>query len=144
MTDVRLVVEPHAPDSLRQHVRDRLDLHNVGATGQSEYYAVTILLRDRNDEVLGGLLGSIWGGWLHVQFLWIAGPLRGRGHGRRLMEAAEGLATERGCAQAHLETSSFQAPAFYAKLGYEVFGTLEDFPPGHTKYFMRKRLVREA
>jgi ribosomal protein S18 acetylase RimI-like enzyme len=144
MTDLRLVVEPHAPESLKQHVRDRLDFHNVAVTGQSEYYAVSIFLEGAHDEVLGGLLGSIWGGWLHVQFLWVAEPLRGRGHGRRLMQAAERQAIERGCTQAHLETSSFQAPAFYEKLGYEVFGALEDFPPGHTKYFMRKRLVREA
>ncbi len=27
MTDLRLVVEPHAPESLKQHVRDRLDLY---------------------------------------------------------------------------------------------------------------------
>ena len=141
MIDVRLVVEPHAPESLKQHVRDRLDLHNVGATGQSEYYAVAIFIKDAREEVLGGLLGSLWGGWLHVHHLWVAAPLRGRGHGRRLVEAAERYALERGCANAHLETSSFQAPGFYEKLGYQVFGALDDFPPGHTKFFMKKRLL---
>jgi len=140
MTDLRLVVDPHAPESLKQHVRDRLDLHNVAATGQSEYYAVSMFLKDARDEVLGGLLGSLWGGWLYVQHLWVAAPLRGLGHGRRLMQAAERYAVERGCRNAHLDTSSFQAPAFYEKLGYQVFGSLEDFPPGHTKYFMKKRL----
>src|SRR5262249_2835493 len=111
MTDLRLVVEPHAPESLKQHVRDSLDLHNVAATGQSEYYAVSVFLKDAGDEVLGGLLGSLWGGWLYVQHLWVAAPLRGQGHGRRLMQAAERYAAERGCRNAHLDTSSFQARA---------------------------------
>jgi len=27
--------------------------------------------------VLGGLLGDLWGGWLHVTYLWVAEPARG-------------------------------------------------------------------
>jgi hypothetical protein len=41
---------------------------------------------------------------------------------------------------AYLDTFSFQAPDFYKKLGYEVFGELQDFPHGHQRYFMKKRL----
>jgi endonuclease/exonuclease/phosphatase (EEP) superfamily protein YafD len=37
-------------------------------------------------------------------------------------------------------TFSFQARPFYEKFGYEVFATLEDYPPGHRKYFLRKAL----
>jgi hypothetical protein len=84
--------------------------------------------------VLGGLLGDIWGGWLHVSFLWVARPLRQNGWARRLMREAERYAIARGAHDAHLETFSFQARPLYEKLGYELFGQLDDFPPGHTKY----------
>jgi len=40
-----------------------------------------------------------------------------------------------------LETASFEARPFYEKLGYEVFAALEDYPPGHTKFYLRKRLA---
>jgi len=36
--------------------------------------------------------------------------------------------------------TSFCAVYLREKLGYEVFGTLDDFPPGHAKFFLRKRL----
>jgi len=34
----------------------------------------------------------------------------------------------------------FHAPAFYEKSGYAEFGRLEDFPAGHTRYFLAKTL----
>jgi len=91
-----------------------------------------------------GLYGNIWGGWLHVKALWVIKSVQRRGHGRRLLEAAEAYALEKGCAAASLETFSFQARPFYEKQGYEVVGQLDDYPVGHTKYFMRKRLQQTA
>jgi hypothetical protein len=35
---------------------------------------------------------------------------------------------------------SFQALPFYQKLGYEKWGELNDFPIGHTRHFLKKRL----
>jgi len=40
-----------------------------------------------------------------------------------------------------LETHSYEARPFYEKLGYEVFAALEDYPPGHTKFYLRKQLA---
>jgi GNAT superfamily N-acetyltransferase len=79
-------------------------------------------------------------GWLFIRYLWVSDSLRGRGIGRELMAGAEAHALERGCHSAWVDTFSFQAPGFYPKLGYEVFGEL-DYPPGHKRIFLRKRLV---
>ena len=54
------------------------------------------------------------------------------------MDAAEGLALERGTRAASVETHPCQAPDFYAKRGYQVFGRPDDYPPGHAKLFLRK------
>ena len=91
-------------------------------------------------EWMGGLTGYIWGGWLHLNFVWVMEALRRQGYGSQLMDAAEAFAAERGAFAATLETHSFQAPEFYAKRGYAIFGQLDDYPPGHTKLFLRKRL----
>ena len=41
----------------------------------------------------------------------------------------------------YLDTFSFQARPMYEKLGYSVFGTLEDHPQGHTQWYMKKGVV---
>lgn len=137
---LRLSIEPHAGDELRRAVSDRLDLFNVATTGIDRWHAVSIFLRDPDDEIAGGLLGEIWGGWLEVKYLWVAQPFRGHRHGSTLLAAAERFAVTRGCHAAHLDSYSFQAPDFYVKHGYRVFGVLDDYPPGHQRVYLRKTL----
>ena len=117
---------------------------NYARTGISDWHPVGFFLKSPRGEWLGGLTGSIWGGWLHVNFLFVSETLRGQRHGTRLMDAAEAMAQERGAFGATLETHSFQAPEFYAKLGYSVFGRIDDYPPGHAKLFLSKRFDRPA
>lgn len=140
MSDIRIVSDPHASESLKQVVVDHLDTYNIALTGLQEYSPVNFFLRDQGDEVMGGLLAQIWGGVLYVRILWVSEALRGRGFGRRLMEAAEQRAVERGCRHIFLDTFSFQAPGFYEKLGYETYAKAEDWPVGHAHHFLRKDL----
>ena len=73
-----------------QFVRDHLDFFNVGVTGESAYYPVHLFLKNERGEVMGGLLGSIWGGWLHITYLWIDEAVRGKRWATKLMDQAEG------------------------------------------------------
>jgi GNAT superfamily N-acetyltransferase len=143
MKQLRIAIEPHAAENFRQLIRDGLGAYNLAVTGREEYYPISIFLRDANGEVLGGALGEIWAQWLFVSHLWLAAPLRRNGYGRKLLQAAEDYAVEKGCQNVYLTTFSFQARPFYEKLGYEVFAELADYPPGHTHYFLKKRLVVE-
>jgi GNAT superfamily N-acetyltransferase len=70
----------------------------------------------------------------------VADGERKLGLGRTLMERAEQEAVLGGCLHAYVDTFSFQAPGFYEKLGYERFGVLDDFPPGHQRIFFVKSL----
>jgi len=139
MADIEIVFE-QTPGASAQTVRDRLDLYNVGVTGVSTFYPVNYFLKNARGETLGGLMGSVWGGWLHIAWLWIDESVRGQDWGTRLMDLAEAYGRERGCHSATLDTHSFQARPFYEARGYEVFGTLDDYPKGHKKFFLRKKL----
>src|SRR6266404_1919435 len=57
------------------------------------------------------------------------------------LAACENSLGARGGVAATLETHSFQARPFYEKYGYQVFATLDDWPPGHSKFFLRKQLA---
>lgn len=141
MGSLRIVVEPYASPHLKQVVEDGLGSYNVAMTGFTDYSPVTIFLKEENGDILGGVLGHIWGKWLRIAILWLAESVRRQGYGRQLLLAAEAYACERGCRHVQLSTFSFQARPFYEKLGYEVFATLEDCPVGHCEYFLRKQLT---
>ena len=141
MSDLRIVYEPYAGQDLRDVVRNGISFFNIAVTGLSEYYPVAFFVTSEEGEARGGLLGSIWGGWLCVDLLWVAQPLRGQGYGSALLAAAEKLAFERGCHSVLLDTLSFQAPAFYHKHGYQTWGVLDDCPTGHQRIYLRKSLL---
>lgn len=110
--------------------------------GGEESEALEVYALDDDGEVVGGLAGSTWAGWLHVDLLWVDEGHRGAGLGRRLMTRAERIARdERGCGHARLETWGFQAPGFYQKLGYTIVGRVQDYPAGETDHLLVKQLT---
>jgi GNAT superfamily N-acetyltransferase len=138
---VELSIQQNATDDDAQAVRDGLARYNAVQAGEDGVQPLRLVVRDEAGTVRGGLLGATYWGWLVIEILWLDESIRGQDYGTRLVQMAERIAVERGCHAAHLDTMSFQAPAFYHKLGYRVFGQLEDLPLGHRRIFMQKRLV---
>jgi GNAT superfamily N-acetyltransferase len=94
----------------------------------------------KDGEAVGGIIGSTYWDWLYIDLLWLREDLRGQGYGHQLLTAAEDEARRRGAKNAYMDTFSFQAPNFYQQHGYRVFGTLDDFPVGHQRFFLTKEL----
>jgi len=141
MEKVRIGFEPFIGGDERAFIVENVDLYNVAATRLHEWWPVNVVMRAEQGDLIGGLLGQLWGGWLQVFHLWVADTMRGQGHGSRLVRAAEDYARSRGAIGATLETYSFQAKPFYQRLGYEVCGTIENYPPGHSKFVLKKALA---
>jgi GNAT superfamily N-acetyltransferase len=121
---------------LKQHLRD----YNVIHANSDDGYGIAIFLRDIHHQMVAGVSGWLWGECLEIDYLWVKETLRGRGVGKLLMTTIEEAAIERGCRQITLETFSFQAPEFYQKLGYNIFGVIEGFGHRFRKFYMRKHL----
>ena len=100
--------------------------------------ALHLFVYDSDQQIIAGLAGCIFWGWLHVDTLWVAEPYRKDGIGTSLMDRAEAEAIAMGVQQAYLETTDFQAVGFYEKRGYHTFAQLENQPPGHICFYMKK------
>lgn len=133
-------------DLLRRRLRDTNTaaspvLRALRGTPDERESPLHVWASDPSGNLAGGLVGHTWTTWLHVTYLWVDAPHRGKGLGTRLLTTAEHLAsTERACTASRLETWDFQAPAFYRKQGYEVVCEIPDYPPGITEYTLTKRL----
>jgi GNAT superfamily N-acetyltransferase len=102
---------------------------------------IPIFIRDRENRVVGGVIGHVFGSWLYVELLWVEDSLRNKGNGTKLLKMIESEAAKLGCKYAHLDTFSFEARPFYEKHGYTLFATLENYPEGHSKHFLKKKLL---
>ena len=114
--------------------------YNIQIAGDTQSKQLCFVLRAPDKKTVGGLIGKTYWDWLYIDLLFVKEELRGRGYGHRLLEMAEDEARKCGVKNVYLDTFSFQAPEFYKKYGYHVFGELKDFPQGHQRYFFTKQL----
>lgn len=138
MSEWRVALEEYPDPDLRARILEPLSAHNVAAAGPAEWGIVAVSVRGPDGAVAGGLWGRCGYGFLFVELLAL-GPARGTGLGRRVMQLAEEEARRRGLLGIWLDTWTFQAPDFYAKLGFVEFGRIGEYPPGHDRVFLVKR-----
>lgn len=121
-------------------VRKSLAQFNNAQVGEDGHAPIALVEYDENGAVIGGILGGTYWGWMYMDILWVDEKHRKQGIGTKLLLAAEKEAVRRGCHHVHVDTMSWQAPAFYQKHGYEVIGVLPDIPRGNQKYLLTKAL----
>jgi GNAT superfamily N-acetyltransferase len=117
---------------LRKHATERVGI----LKGESPFSVLAI----HEERIIGGLIGKVFWNWLYADLVWVEEEFRGQDVGTRVMQAAEERAKEMKLTGIYLWTQTWQAPLFYAKLGYTQFVEFEDFPPGHSRFGFRKYL----
>lgn len=137
----QLIVCDTPTDADREAILAPLAAFNADNGYPADPSAIAILLHDEAGNTAGGLWGRTVYDWLFVDYLVVPEEARGGNLGTQLMEKAEAIAAERGCIGSWLTTFTFQARGFYEKLGYSVFGTLENSPGANVRIFMRKRFA---
>jgi GNAT superfamily N-acetyltransferase len=125
-------------------VKQGMDAYDASQGAVVDWLPLALFARNAAGAIIGGLTGGTYWGYLYVSRLWTVERVRRTGLGSRLLLEAEQEAVRRGCHSVHLMTGSFNALPFYQRRGYTVFGTLTDMPPGHTQYFMCKRLGQQS
>lgn len=147
-----IVRRDEADEALQKQVTGGLEAYNdlhsphLREARKAEKAARTLdlFVLGEDGTVKAGLMGRLLWSWsgegfLYVSNLWVHESLRGQDYGSRLLRQAEDAAQEAGCRAAYLTTFSFQARPFYEKQGYRCVGALENYPPGHSYYWMAKQ-----
>ena len=137
---LRMTIPDDPSEADREVVLAPLRAYNIRRGGDPEVRRLAVLLTNEKGDHVGGLWGKFSYDWLFVELLAVPEEYRGANHGKALMEQAEEIARTKGCIGIWLDTYEFQARGFYEKLGFEVFGELNDHPIGQKRFFLRKRL----
>ena len=139
MTELRVAVGG-ADAGLQERLDREIVAFNAAATGHHDARELSVTVSGDDGHLLAGLYGWTWGGCGYVDLLWVRDDQRGQGLGARLLAAAEAEIRRRGCDRVTLSTHSFQAPGFYAKLGYSECGRTPGYPHGHDDIHLVKHL----
>ena len=121
-------------------VREALMQFNNKRVGNDGHTPLNLIEYDADGNIIAGIIGGTYWGWMYVDILWVHEDHRKQGIGTKLLAEAEKEAARRGCHHVHLDTMSWQAPEFYKKHGYKVVGMLPDIPNGNQKYLLMKEL----
>jgi len=100
---------------------------------------ICLVLRDKHENIVGGVITSMLTGIMHLEVLWIDEKYRGRGYGRNLILHAEKIGKQKNYSASQTWTFSFQAPDFYQNIGYKVIGIFEGYTGGITEYILLKK-----
>ena len=139
MSEVRFAVGD-ADAGLRERLDEEISAFNAAVTGHHDGRMLSVAVRGDGGDLRAGLYGWTWGGCGYIELLWVREDQRGGGLGTRLPAAAETEIRRRGCDRVALSTHSFQAPDFYARLGYTECGRTPGYPRGHDDIHLVKQL----
>lgn len=127
------------PEDKKVMVNGMLAYHaSKGHPRKTDLYSV--LVKDQNNKVKGVIIVSfLWNG-MHIDSLWIDESVRNQDWGSKLLKMAEEEGIKRGCTICYTDAFSWQAPEFYEKQGYKLYGRLENFPQGNSLSYYYKSL----
>jgi len=134
-------VQPHEIDVIENKITS-YNNSQVLFIQEQPFINLNFCIKDDNGVIIAGITSVMYcWGMLFVDILAVDEKYYKNGLGSKLLSHVESEAKKLGATLAHLDTFDFQAKDFYIKHGYEVFGVLDDCPPGHKRYYLKKKLA---
>ncbi|SFP96384.1 Acetyltransferase (GNAT) family protein [Mesorhizobium sp. NFR06] len=121
-------------------IEEQLNSDNRRLTGRNDDHSLVYVLRDEAGRAIGIAAGYSWAGIAELELMWVDEACRGRGHGRKLLDAFVAEAAMRGARRIWVSTHDFQAPDLYEKAGFERTAELAGWPEGHSNIIFCKAI----
>ena len=136
---MEFIINEKPKESDINKILHRLQEYNAPFWEADDRHKYIITLND-NNSIIGGIVFTIFGEWLEIDFFWVDSEKRSRGYGKQILEKVEIYAKSKSCKYSFLNTFNFQAKPFYEKNGYKVVYTQNNYPITNSRYFMEKQL----
>ena len=126
---------------------DKIVEYNISKVSTDQdplFEEINLAIKDKSGEIIAGLLAKIYC-WhsAYLDTVWVEESKRNQNLGNQLLAKLEEILLQKNCRVIHLDTFDFQAPQFYEKNGYTLFGKLPDTPKGHSRYYYCKFLKQD-
>jgi GNAT superfamily N-acetyltransferase len=95
VTDIRLSLE--ADTEASRFLTNELFRSNTERIGDGKTEAICIAARNAENDIVGGVHGEVYWGWLNILVLWVTPSLRRQGLATRLLAQIEDQAVARRC-----------------------------------------------
>ena len=122
-------------DEIQDKINDEFYKYQMETTGLLEYKTIAFTAR-RDGKLIGIATVIIKWGQLHIKTVIIDSEYRKQGIGSKLIEKLLVYGKRNSCTIAYVETSSFQAPEFYKKLGFVVEFVRSGYKNEYKYYYM--------
>jgi ribosomal protein S18 acetylase RimI-like enzyme len=134
-----------SPEAKELHNALRLEIESeVGLAERKPLFIAAHQSEAPQTTPIAGLRGYSHWSWFYISHLWVNSDQRSSGLGAELLKRVEHEAANRGCIGVYVDTFNERAKKFYERNGYGLVGKIEDFPPGHHRYFFAKRITASS
>lgn len=128
-------------ESLKSQINQGFGQHAIAMVGFDERNEPVCFVAHEKDHFAGAIVVQLFWGALHIKYLFLEEAQRGKGLGTELMIHAESFAKQHKCPFIFVETMSFQAGAFYEKMGFKVDFTRSGYAHNTSLVYLKKDLV---
>lgn len=127
------------PDDVEAKMNKDLVAYESSHGVDVNYKKFALILRNDQGETIGVLNAFTAFSEIYIDDMWIYEPFRGKGYGKKLIQALEDRFKGKGFNNINLVTSAFSAPGFYQKCGFTIeFVRKNEKNPKLTKTFLIK------
>ena len=112
------------------------------AKSMNEILSFGFIVKDDNEEIIGGITGYTFYGDHHIDMLWIHPEFRNLGLGSLLVQHAEQLGAERESKFITVSTMDWEALSFYQNLGFEIEFERRGYVKDSKAYFLKKNYTK--
>ena len=143
-SNIKISFVDNLSEELDKRMNDDLIAYEAGYDIDVNYRRFSIVISDENNMDCGVINAYTAFSEIYVDDIWVDSIHRGKGYGRKLLQALEDHFKEKGFNNINLVTNAFQSPEFYKKCGFiEEFTRVNKVNPKLSKTFFVKFFEEE-